>query len=99
MEDALDVYERPEAPQRPLACMDESPKQLIGEVRTPLPSEPGQPERIDSEYVRSGTCNLFMFTAPLQGWRRMEVTERRTQMDWRSRFAAWWTRIFRKRTR
>jgi transposase len=82
MEDVLDVYERPEDPKRPLVCMDECPKQLIGETRTPLPPEPGKPERYDSEYVRNGTCNLFMFTAPLLGWRRVEVTERRTAVDW-----------------
>ena len=82
MEDVLDVYERPEDPKRPLVCMDESPRQLIGEIRTPLPVEPGQSERYDSEYVRNGTCNLFMFTTPLAGWRRVEVTERRTQKDW-----------------
>lgn len=82
MEDVLDVYERPEDPTRPLVCMDECPKQLIGEARKPIPSEPGMPERFDTEYVRNGTCNLFMFTAPLAGWRRAEVTERRTQVDW-----------------
>jgi len=82
MEDVLGVYERPEDPRRPLVCMDESPKQLIGEIRTSLPIEPGQPERYDTEYVRNGTCNLFVFTAPLAGWRRVEVTERRTQKDW-----------------
>ena len=62
--------------------MDESPKQLIGEVHAPLPIEPGQPERFETQYERNGTCNLFMFTAPLKGWRRVEVTERRTQVDW-----------------
>jgi transposase len=62
--------------------MDECPKQLIGEVRPPLPLEPGQSERYDTEYVRNGTCNLFMFTAPLAGWRRVEVTEHRKQEDW-----------------
>jgi len=82
MEDVLDVYERPEDPTRPLVCMDESPKQLIGEVHAPLPIEPGQPERFETQYERNGTCNLFMFTAPLKGWRRVEVTERRTQVDW-----------------
>jgi len=82
MEDILDVYERPEDPRRPLVCMDECPKQLIGEVQKPLPIKPGQPERFDSEYVRNGTCNLFMFNAPLTGWRRAEVTERRTKTDW-----------------
>jgi hypothetical protein len=82
MEDVLDVYERPQDPNRPLICMDECPKQLIGETRTPIPVEAGEPERFDTEYVRNGTCNLFMFTAPLKGWRRAEVTERRTQVDW-----------------
>jgi hypothetical protein len=82
MEDVLDTYERPEDVKRPLVCTDECPKQLIGEVRHPLPIEPGQPERYDSEYVRNGTCNLFMFSAPLLGWRRVEVTERRTAVDW-----------------
>jgi transposase len=82
MEDVLDTYERPEDLKRPLICMDESPKQLIGEVHVPLPAEPGRPERFDTEYVRNGTCNLFMFTAPLLGWRRVDVTERRTQVDW-----------------
>ena len=82
MEDVLDVYKRPQDPQRPLVCMDECPKQLIGEVREPVPVEPGQPERFDTEYQRNGTCEFFMFTAPLEGWRRVEVTERRTQLDW-----------------
>ena len=81
MEDILDVYERPEDPKRPLVCMDECPKQLIGEVRTPLPAEPRQPERYDTEYGRNGICNLFMFMAPLTGW-RLEVTEHRRREDW-----------------
>lgn len=82
MEDVLDVYKRIEDPLRPLVCMDECPKQLIGEARMPIAAQPGQPERFDTEYVRNGTCNLFMFTAPLLGWRRVEVTERRTMVDW-----------------
>jgi len=82
MEDVLDVYERPDDSRRPLVCMDECPKPLIGETRTPLSAEPGQPERYDTEYVRNGTCNLFLFAAPLLGWRRVDVTERRTQVDW-----------------
>ena len=82
MEDVLDVYERPEDSKRPLVCMDECSKQLIGETRTPIPAQPGEPERFDTEYVRNGTCNVFMFSAPLAGWRRVEVTERRTQIDW-----------------
>lgn len=82
MEDVLAVYERPEDEKRPLVCMDECPKQLIGETRIPIPASPGEPERYDTEYVRNGTCNLFMFSAPLLGWRRVEVTERRTRKDW-----------------
>jgi hypothetical protein len=61
MEHVLEVYTRPYDPQRPQVCMDESPKQLVGETRTPLPAEPGQPARYDYEYVRNGSANLFMF--------------------------------------
>lgn len=82
MEDVLEVYKRPFDPVRPLVCMDECPKQLIGETRQPLMGKPGRPERFDTEYVRNGTCNLFMFSAPLLGWRRVDVTERRTMTDW-----------------
>ena len=82
MEDVLDVYKRIKDTSHPLVCMDECPKQLIGETRPPIAAEPGKAERFDSEYVRNGTCNLFMFVAPLLGWRRVEVTERRTSTDW-----------------
>jgi hypothetical protein len=82
MEDVLEVYRRPHDPQRPLVCMDEATKQLIGETRVPLPAEPGQPARYDYEYERLGTCNLFMFCAPLEGWRKVKVTDRRTRQDW-----------------
>jgi transposase len=82
MEEVLDVYTRPEDPRKPLVCMDECPKQLTGETRTPLPVTPGQSERYDTEYVRNGTCELFMFTAPLLGWRRVEASERRARVDW-----------------
>ena len=81
MEDVLDVYERPFDPNRPLVCLDEASKQLIGEVAARVPAEPGQPERIDYEYVRNGTANLFMISEPLLGWRHVEVTERRTAVD------------------
>jgi hypothetical protein len=81
MENVLDVYKRPQDDSRPLVRMDESPKRLIGEVREPLPAKPGEPERYDNEYVRNGTRNLFMFTAPLLGWRRVEVTEQRTREE------------------
>lgn len=82
MEDVLDVYGRPFDPRFPVICMDEASKQLIGEVRKPLPMIPGQPLRIDSEYERLGTCNLFLFCEPLRGWRTVRVTERRTMVDW-----------------
>jgi hypothetical protein len=82
MEDVLDVYKRIKDTSHPLVCMDECPKQLIGETRPPIAAEPGKAERFDTEYVRNGTCNLFMFVAPLLGWRRVEVTERRTSTDW-----------------
>ena len=81
MEDVLEVYHRPYDPRRPVICLDEASKQLIGETRTPLPAAPGQPERFDYEYVRNGTANLFMVTEPLAGWRHVEVTERRTGRD------------------
>ena len=82
MEDVLDVYSRPYDPRFPVICMDEASKQLVGEVRDPLPMRPGDPLRIDSEYVRLGTCNLFMFCEPLRGWRHVRVTDRRTKVDW-----------------
>ncbi|GHU45486.1 transposase [Spirochaetia bacterium] len=82
MEDVLDVYTRPEDEKRPLVCMDECPKQLIGETRSPIPAEPGKTECFDTEYVRNGICELFMFAAPLIGWRRAEITGRRTRQDW-----------------
>ena len=82
MEDVLDVYARPYDSRFPVICMDEASKQLVGEVRDPLPMRLGDPLRIDSEYVRLGTCNLFMFCEPLQGYRHVRVTERRTKVDW-----------------
>jgi DDE superfamily endonuclease len=81
MEDVLEVYHRPYDEQRPLVCLDEASKQLIGETRQPLPAEPGQPERFDCEYERKGTANLFMISEPLLGWRTVRVTERRTAKD------------------
>ena len=81
MEDVLEVYHRPYDEQRPLVCLDEASKQLVGETRQPLPAEPGQPERFDYEYERKGTANLFMISEPLLGWRAVQVTERRTAKD------------------
>jgi hypothetical protein len=81
MEDILDLYMEPYDPQYPLVCFDESPYQLVSEVRQPLPAAPGQPVRYDYEYRREGTCNLFMAFEPLQGWRHVKVTDRRTAQD------------------
>jgi len=81
MEDVLEVYHRPYNEHRPVVCVDEVPVQLVGETRTPLPPEPGQPERYDYEYVRNGTANLFMIFEPLLGWRQVEATARRTAKD------------------
>ena len=82
MENVLEVYKRPYDPKRPVVCMDEKPKQLVKETRTPLACGPGQPQRFDFEYERNGTANVFVFVEPLRGWRRVEVTERRTRLDW-----------------
>jgi len=82
MEDILDVYIQKYDEKRILVCMDEFPRQLIGETRKPIPGKPGRPACYDYEYVRNGTCSVFMFTAPLKKWRRAEVTERRTRIDW-----------------
>ena len=82
MEDVLEVYHRPHDPARPLVCLDETSKQLVAETRTPLPMRPGEPARHDYEYERNGTANLFMLFAPLEGWRHVEVTERRTAIDY-----------------
>jgi hypothetical protein len=82
MEDVLDVYHRPYDSQRPVICLDECSKQLIGEVRTPLPPRPGQIAKYDSEYERRGTANMFMAIEPLAGKRTVRVTDRRTRVDW-----------------
>lgn len=77
----MEVYKRPHDPERPVVCLDETSKQLVGETRTPIPAAPGRPERIDYEYERHGTANLFMLFEPLAGWRHVEVTDRRTAVD------------------
>ncbi len=81
MEDVLDVYRRPHDPKRPLVCLDEASKQLVGEAVQPLPPEPGQPERFDYESVRNGTANRVLVSEPLAGWRHVSVTGRRTAQD------------------
>lgn len=82
MEDVLEVYKRPYDPLRPLVCLDESNKQHIIEVTTPLPMESGKPERYDTEYERNGVSNLFMMFEPLTGWRHVEITDHRKAVDW-----------------
>ena len=82
MEDVLEVYRRPRDPNKPLLCIDESSKQLTLETRTPIPMQPGQLRREDHEYERNGTVNIFMMFAPLEGWRHVEVTDRRTAIDY-----------------
>lgn len=82
MEDVLEVYHRPYDAQRPVVCMDEASKQLIAEVREPLPAKPGSIAKHDSEYERRGTANMFMAVEPLAGKRTVQVTDRRTKVDW-----------------
>ena len=82
MEDVIEVYHRPHDPDRPVVCVDETSKQLIVETRTPIPAKPGQPRRVDYEYKRNGTANLFMMFAPLEGWRDVKVTDQRTAVDY-----------------
>jgi len=82
MEDVLEVYQRPPDPAFPLVCLDETSKQLIAETRVPIPAKPGRPARRDYEYERNGTANLFMMFAPLEGWRRVKVTDRHAAVDY-----------------
>ncbi len=81
MENVLDLYQQEIDPTRPLVCFDEASKQLLAEVRTPLPLIPGQPIRYDSEYIRTGVANMFMFFSPFDNWRHVEVTNTRTKID------------------
>jgi transposase len=81
MEDVLDLYAEAPDPKRPVVCFDESPIQLIGEVRQPIPAKPGQIERYDYEYRRNGTANLFVILDVNRPWRKVKVTERRAAAD------------------
>jgi len=81
MEDVVDLDAEPYDPPYPVVCFDERPSQLVSEVRQPLPAAPGQPVRYDDEYRREGSCHLFMFVQPLGGWRPVQVTDRRTTLD------------------
>ena len=81
MEDVLDLYQPEYNPERPVVCFDETSRQLTGEVRPPIEAAPGRVARYDTEYQRNGTRNLFMICEPKGGWRHVEVTERRTAVD------------------
>lgn len=82
MEKVLEVYKRPYDPRFPVVCMDESPKQLIGETKTAIPAKPGRPITYDYEYKRHGVCNIFMACEPLAGKRLVKITEKKTKKDW-----------------
>ena len=82
MEDVLEVYEQPYDEQRPVVCLDEAAKQVIGEVRQPVPMQSGQEERFDNEYERRGTCALFLLFEPLVSWREVLVKAQRTGLDY-----------------
>jgi hypothetical protein len=78
----LDVYQRPADPTRPVVCLDETSRQVLADVRAPLPLTPGHPTRHDPEYVREGVVNCFLVTEPWRGWRQVRVSEQRTRLDW-----------------
>jgi len=82
MEDVLALYQKQYCRLYPVICMDEKPYQLLDEIRTPIPMKQGRPECQDDEYVRNGTCSIFVFTEPLAGRRHVAVYERRTWIDW-----------------
>lgn len=82
MEDVLEVYARPCDPTRPVVCMDEKPYQLLAHAREPIPAAPGHDRKEDSEYIRHGTCSIFVWVEPLAGHRRVAARNRRTRIDW-----------------
>ena len=82
MEDVLETYALPYDPTIPMICMDEQPVQLLGEKLKPISMKPGKPRKEDYEYIRNGTCSIFVFTEPLGGWRHVTAKERRTKRDW-----------------
>ena len=87
MEEVLDTYEKPYNPALPVLCMDEQPVQLLKETRPPIPATKEHGRRVDYEYERAGTANIFMFTEPLAGWREVSVRERKTKLDWATEMA------------
>ena len=88
MENVLEVYHRPYDANRPVVCMDETSKQLVKETRATQPASPGRAARIDYEYERNGTANVFLFVEPLAGWRKVNITDRRTRSDWAEQIRA-----------
>lgn len=82
MEDVLEVYHRPFDPDVPIVCMDEKPYQLLAHARDPIPARPGHDLKQDSEYVRHGTCSIFVWVEPLAGRRRVDARRQRTRLDW-----------------
>ena len=88
MEDVLEVYRRPYDPRRPVVCLDETFKQLIGEAREPLPARPGAVERYDHVCTRHGVASLFLACEPLVGWRHVAITDQRRRSDWAQRLGA-----------
>jgi hypothetical protein len=82
MEDVLEVYQRPHDPACPVVCLDETSKQLVAETRIPIALKTGRPARVDYEYQRNGTANLFMLFAPLEGWRQVTVTDHHAAVDY-----------------
>jgi hypothetical protein len=82
MEEVIEVYQRPYHPDYPVICVDEAMKQLVKETQPPILAQPGQAQRVDYEYERNGTANLFMLCEPMIGWRRVEVTQQRTALDY-----------------
>lgn len=87
MEDVLGTYAKPYDPACPVLCMDEQPVQLLKETRTPIPATAEHGKRIDYEYERAGTANIFMFAEPLAGWRDVAVRETKTKFDWATEMA------------
>jgi hypothetical protein len=82
MEDVLELYQQPYDSGSPVICMDEKPYQLLGEKRKEIPMKRGRAARQDDEYIRNGTCCIFLFTDALGGWRHVDVQEHRTRIDW-----------------
>lgn len=87
MEEVLETYAQPYDPACPVLCMDEQPVQLLKETRQPIPATTTHAKRVDYEYERAGTANIFMFTEPLAGWREVAVRDRKTKIDWATEVA------------